>query len=208
MILAPVLSRCLACVVLAACMLVAGCSLTRESPVKQTYILDAQMPPAGQKTQPASVRVSSISIAAPFRSRNFIYRTGDLSFANDFYDEFLVPPSALLAEQTARALQSAHTFALVLPPGTSADADYILEGFVSALYVDQRTASRPAAELTIAYFLTSSSATVPMWTREYHQRVDLAGNTSSAYGAALNTALGEVLGELVRDLSALDLKKP
>jgi uncharacterized lipoprotein YmbA len=187
--------------------LVAGCSLTRESPVKQTYVLDAPLPSPGAKTQPASVRVGTITVGAPFRGRNFVYRTGDLSYVNDFYDEFLVAPAALMAEQTARALLSARTFALVLPPGTNADADYVLEGFVSALYSDQRTAGKAAAELTIAYYLTAASGAVPVWTREYHKRIELSAANAGAYSAAINVALGEVLADLARDLAEVDLRK-
>jgi len=195
-------------IVLAACMLLAACSITRESPVKQTYLIEPALPSPVAKTQPVSVRVSAVNVAAPYRGRNFVVRTGDLAYVTDFYDEYLVPPSAMLAEQTARALQNAKSFALVLPPAANADADYVLEGFVSMLYGDNRAGNRPAAEVTVQYYLTSSSGSVPMWTHEYHRRIEATAATAQAYSEAVNTAVSEILAELVRDLAALDLKKP
>ena len=192
--------------IVAACAL-AGCSLTRESPVKQTYLLEPAMPPAVAKAQPMSVRVAAVNVAAPFRGRSFVYRTGELKYDTDYYVEFLVAPSAMFGEQTARALEAARVFTRVVPSASGADADTTLEGFVSALYADARNGAPVAAELAITYYLTGSSAT-PAWSKEYRRHVDLTTQTPAAYAAALNQAFGEILAELTRDLSAVQIPKP
>jgi cholesterol transport system auxiliary component len=197
-------------VLIVAAGVLAGCSLTRESPVKQTFLLEPAMPPAVAKTQPMSVRVAAVNVAAPFRGRSFVYRTGELKYETDYYVEFLVAPSAMFGEQTARALEAAHVFARVVPSASGADADTTLEGFVSALYADAKGGAPAAAELAITYYLTSASggAAMPSWSKEYRRHVDLSQQTPAAYAAALNGAFGEILAELTRDLSALQLPKP
>jgi cholesterol transport system auxiliary component len=190
--------------------MLAGCSaLQRESPVRQTFLLDPPPPPAVARSQPATLRVGRIDVAAPFRGRSFIYRVGDLNYQADFYVEFLVPPAAMLAEQTARALERAKAFTQVSGPGSGTDAQWVLDGFATSIYADYRDKAKPAAELDISYFLTSSTGTerTPAWSREYRQRVAMREASPQAYAEALNQAFGEILAQLARDLAAATLPK-
>jgi ABC-type uncharacterized transport system auxiliary subunit len=197
----------------AACALAAlalcGCSVTRTSPVKQTFLLDPPAPAAVARAQPASLRVDVVNVAAPFRGRGFVYRESELKYETDFYNELIVAPAANIGEATARGLQRAGTFARVTAPGTAVDADWVLEGFVSLLYADARDPAKPAAEMAITYYLSrgGDGYGVPVWSRDYAQRVPLAANTAAAYVAALNTALGQIIADLSRDLAAADLPK-
>jgi cholesterol transport system auxiliary component len=188
--------------------LVSGC--TRPSPVKETFVLEPPAPPAAAKPQPGVLRVGIIAVGAPFRGRSFVFRESDLKFETDYYREFLVAPAANIGEATARALAAANTFASVVPSGVIADPDWVLEGFVDALYGDARDTARPQAVLTITFFLRrgSGDAGVPLWSRKYERRLAFTAGSAGAYVTALNTALGEILAELSRDLSALTLPKP
>lgn len=190
--------------------LLAGCSaLTRQAPVRQTFLLDPPAPAVAAHSQPGALRVGNINVAAPFRGKTFIYRVSDLRFETDYYVEFLVPPAAMLAEQTARALDHARSFERVAGPGGAAEAQWVLDGFATALYADLREAGKPAAELDITYYLTSAvdSAQTPAWTREYRQRVPMRDTTAAAYAEALNKAFGEIVAALARDLAAAPLPK-
>jgi ABC-type uncharacterized transport system auxiliary subunit len=194
-----------------ACALLAACSpFTRESPVRQTFLLAAPSPAAVAKPQSGTLRVGSINVAAPFRGKTFVYRVSDLRYENDFYVEFLVPPATMLAEQTARALEQSKPFARIAGPGTSADASWVLEGFASAIYADRREAGKPAAVLDITYYLTPATVDeqVPLWTHEYHERVPMRDASAIAYVEALNTAFGQVVTALSRDLSSAQLPRP
>jgi hypothetical protein len=90
------------------------------------------------------------------------------------------------------------------------DPDWLLEGFVDALYGDARNVDKPVAVLTIRYFLSpaTGAAGVPIWSKTYERRVPFTPGSAEAYVTALNTAFGDVLAELARDLSALTLSKP
>ena len=191
-------------------LLLAGCSaITRPAPVRQTFLLDPPAPPAAAQPQQASVRVGSLNVAAPIRGKALVYRTSELRFDTDFYVEFLVPPAAMLGEQTARALDRAKVFMRVAGPGAAADADWVLDGFASALYADTREAGKPAAELDVTYYLTRAGGLeqTPVWTREYRQRVPMRDASPLAYAESLNRAFGEIVAELARDLAAAQLPK-
>ena len=183
-----------------------GC--TRPSPVKGTYVLEPALPPPVAKTQAGLLRVGTITVGAPYRGRSFVVRESDLKFETDYYNEFLVAPGANISEATARALAAAKVFTSVAPQGVVVDPDWLLDGFADALYGDARSVDKPAAVLTITYFLRrgSSDAGVPIWSRTYERRVPFTPGSAGAYVKALNNALGEILAELARDLSAAQLK--
>ena len=190
--------------------LVTGCSgITRPAPVRQTYLIEPAPPPAVAKPQQASLRVGAINVAAPFRGKAFVYRLDELRFDTDYYVEFLVPPATMLTEQTARALAIARPFERVNGPGSGADADFVLDGFASALYADTREAGKPAAEVVITYYLTAGagSAQTPIWQRQYRRHATMRDASAVAFAEALNAAFGEIVAELARDLAVVQLPK-
>jgi ABC-type uncharacterized transport system auxiliary subunit len=188
----------------------AACNpLTRPAPVRQTYLLEPALPAAVARSRPETLRVTRVDVAAPFRGREFVYRVDALRYETDFYDQFLVAPGAMFTEQTARAIDAARVFARVLPQASGADADASLQGFVSAMFADARDGQPVAAQLSITYYLSrDASGTTPVWSRDYHRRVELGERTPGAYAAALNRAFADILAELVRDLAALPLAPP
>ena len=195
--------------VVAAGLVLAGCSVTRPSPVKQTFLLDPPMPAVVAKTQPSALRIGTVTVAAPFRGRGFVSREGDLRYETDFYNEFFVPPATMIGELTGRALERAKVFALVAPSSSPADADWILDAFVTSLFVDARDPAKMVADVDITYYLfRSDGGGMPVWTQTYRQRAALSAPTASAYGAALNVALGQVFADLSRDLAAANLTPP
>jgi len=195
-------------VVLAA-VAVAGCSVTRPAPVKQTFLLDPAAPAAVAKPQPTSVRVGTVNVGAPFRGKGFVSREGELRYESDFYNEFLVPPATMIGELTARALGSAKAFTLVAPASSNTRTDWLLDGFVSSLFVDARAPGKMYAEVAVSYYLFRSDggSGLPVWSHDYTQRVPLAATTAQAYATALNTAFAQIFADLARDLAAADLPK-
>lgn len=188
--------------------LIAGCS--RPVPIKGTYVLEPALPPVVARTQPGLVRVGGFTVSAPYRGRSFVYRETDLKFETDYYHEFLVAPGANISDATARALAAAKVFAGVAPSGVPVDHDWILDGFVDALYADGRARDKSLATLRITFFLRAlgGDAGVPVWTRTYERQVTFPTGSAAAYITAQNTALSEILAELSRDLAAASLPKP
>jgi ABC-type uncharacterized transport system auxiliary subunit len=187
-----------------------GCSFSRPAPVKQTFLIESAAPPVSATTHPGTLRVRAFNVAAPFRGKAFVYRETDLKYESDFYYEFLVAPAAMLGEGTARALDRARVFTRVVSPGAPSDGDYVMDGFVDALYGDIRSGNSPAAELAVTYYVSRADAAtpVPFWSKQYQRSVPVATKTPEAYVAALSVAFSEITAELARDLTALALPKP
>ena len=184
---------------------IGGCS--RPSPIKGTFVLEPAVPPPVARTQKGLLQVGSVTVAAPFRGRQFVFRETDLKYETDYYNEFLVAPAANIAEATARALSAAKVFATIAPSSVTIDPDWVLDAFVDALYGDGRNMSKPEAVFAVTFFLRrqAGDAGVPIWSRNYQKRVAFATGSAADYVAALNTAFGEILGELAKDVSALTL---
>ena len=182
---------------------VAGCSLSRPSPVKSTFLLDPRMPPAAASTRPDTLRIGTINVAAPYRDRSFVYRTGELQYESDFYSEFFIAPASMIAQSTAKALDAAKLFARVVPSGSAPEeGDYVLEAFVSDLYADAR--AKPAqAVVGISFYLTRTTFPASVvWSRAYVERTPVAGTSADALAVAWNDSLSRVLASLAADLAA------
>jgi ABC-type uncharacterized transport system auxiliary subunit len=202
------LSRRRALVLLPLAAALPGCTFTRPAPIKRTFLLDPALPVPGPRTQPGMLRIGTITVAAPYRDRGFVYRTGELKVEADFYHEYFASPASMVSESVARAMASARVFERVVQAGAGIEgADYVLEGFVSALYADARTA--PAeAEVAITWYV--SRATYPggvVWSREYRERAPIDGTSADAVAGAMNAALARVLGALARDLASAELPR-
>jgi cholesterol transport system auxiliary component len=195
---------------LVAGLFVGACTFSRPAPVKHTFLVEPATPTVAAKPQPATLRVGALNVAAPFRGKAFMYRQTELRFDADFYTEFLVAPAAMMGEGTARALDRARVFARVVPPGAPPDGEYVLDGFVDALYVDMRDAGKPAVEVAITYYLSraDASAPVPFWSKDYRRRALVAASSPEAYAAAMSAAFTEIIAELARDLESVTLAKP
>lgn len=190
----------LACV---AVLCLAGC--TRPEPPKSSFLLQPPPPPPPSAgAWPVTLKVDAVTVASPFAGRSLVYRESELKYEADFYDEFLVPPAAMIGEAIAGWLAAAGLYRAVLAPSSALDGDLSLDAFVSELYTDLRVEAKPVAIVSIDFYLAAAGAAPGafLWSGELSGRREVDSRSAAALAGGLSAAFGEVLEELAAALRA------
>lgn len=133
--------------------LVAGaCSLLPDRPYPQKRdwpltVRRPEVPPprAGGHT----LLVRSVTAAPGLEERGLRTLQPDGSLRVAYYEQWITPPAAGVEESLRRWLAASGLFAAVLAPGSRADADFVLEGELTALW-SEPAAHRATAGLAFA----------------------------------------------------------
>lgn len=187
---------------------VTGCGgLSKKYPERTYYMFEVPAVKEKQPTVPGAViDVWKFEISPGSTGNEFIYRMSDVNYKSDFYNQFFRPPSNLLTEAATRYLDSSGLFDEVLTPGSQGDATYYLESNVVKLYGDYRSA--PKAVLEIQFFLlqyvmngTEGDTSKIVFSKTYSAEVPIASASAGELMRGWNTALSDILGALLTDLS-------
>jgi cholesterol transport system auxiliary component len=187
--------------------IITGCSGLSKSYPERSYFM-FEVPPVAQKAAPvkgAIAEVSRFNVSPGSEGKEFIYRTGELSYESDFYNQFFRPPGAMLTEITIRWLRDTGLFQDVLSTVTQAGANYFIEANVVQLYGDYRTS--PKAVMQIQFLLLKYSTdssyddnTGIVFAKSYTSEIPIASKTPNDLMTGWNTALGDILNAFLADL--------
>jgi cholesterol transport system auxiliary component len=189
----------LACVTLACCL--AGCSITTPAPARNTFLPRAEPSLAVQATAPLPglLLVNVFAVAEAFAGKPMVYRFEEHRYETDFYNEFLVSPRDFISQGALEWMQRAHVFESVAPAaGARAPRALLLQGSVNELYADLRDAQRPAAVLSIQFYLVDETQPArPLRTAgELRRAIPIADASAAAFAAGVSRAMTEIFGEL------------
>ena len=184
----------------------AGCALSKPNPTKHEYLIETRRHAhAAPPRTKAVVKVRPFRVGAAFDQRSFVYRTGEAQYESDFYNQFLVIPGNMLAEQTRNWLADAGIFESVLPVTSELSGTFKLEGNITGLYGDFRDPQTPQAILAIEFLLlrNSPSGTTGRFQRAYRHETKLDDVSAAALAQGWNKCLEEVLKAFEKDLLTL-----
>ena len=146
--------------------------------------------------------VRRFSIDTAFSSNSLVYRKGEFQYESDFYNEFLVSPTAMVTEKTRTWLSQTGLFGQVLDAGSYLEPTHTLEGNIVALYGDVREASSPAAIIEVRFFLieNADSEKIVLWGKLYKGSCQAGAQTADSLIEAFDRCLENILTELEEDL--------
>jgi len=190
-------------------MLSAGCvDLSRPALAKHYYLLETSPKPSDvPPAQAFAIRVTGVEVAAPFSEKSLVYRLDQDRYESDFYNEYFVAPRAMITAKLVEWLSVRRVFATTLPPSSTLDAPYAIEGQVTALYGDLRDKAKTAAAFGMQVFVTDSSNPDKriVLERVCAQQVPVADRSADVISKGLGQALQQCFAEIEADLRALKL---
>lgn len=184
------------------CGLVAGCSLIREVPPRQSFLLSQEEEPQRRTRAGGQVlNVRPAFVEAAFNDVQFVYRTGENAFQSDFYHFFLSPPGTMITQMTRAAMLGSGVFEEVLAPGAPLRATAALTIEVNEFYGDFREDVTPAAVVAMRMVLKSRDRQRkdPWIDKTYSARIPLSERTPEGLVNAWNQGVTGILEDLARD---------
>jgi uncharacterized lipoprotein YmbA len=149
----------------------------------------------------------NVMVAPQFDQRSLVYRTGETSYEEDPYAEWLIPPERMLGVGVRQWLRAGNFFRDVAEPNSYVLATRTAELQIMELCGDFRKPDEPAALLTFRFILLEPDGERPggsgkaVLVREFSKRPRLRTRTAAAVVQALEQALNESLSELGADLA-------
>ena len=136
-----------------------GCARFHKSfPDIKTYSLDAGPGKhAAFSGPPISVRLNTMEVAPQFADRYLTYRTDEMSYESDFYNQLMASPAVIIRDQAREWLQASPVIEYILPAGSSVESYYLIDGRVLEFYGDYRRPDEPKAVLKIEWTLSKSA---------------------------------------------------
>ncbi len=187
--------------------LITGCGGINKSYPERTYYMFEISRQAGPMTpvKGATVKIKRFDISPSSQGKQFIYRTTDIRYESDFYNQFFRAPGSILTESVNQWIDQAGIFEDVLRPGSQAFPNYLIEGNVIELYGDYRNQTAPKAVFKIQLYLlkTSDLGDEPsiVFGKTYESEKPIGSATPQALMNGWNLALEDILGEFLKDLS-------
>jgi hypothetical protein len=186
-------------------MVLAGCRQPIAENVTQ-YILE---PHRAAEPVPVSegriLEVRRFTIDSAFAGKNLVYRTGELKYEADFYNEFLISPATMVREAARDWLAQSNRFLRVADPGIYSEPALALEANITALYGDMRDKNAPKAVMEIRAFLLKVEGVEDpeiLFGKTYSAAQDLEKPAPDGLIAGLNSCLQTILDEMEQDLAA------
>jgi ABC-type uncharacterized transport system auxiliary subunit len=149
------------------------------------------------------LEIRQVTVAAPFDSQSFVYRTGAYSYERDPYAQFLVPPAETLVAPLRGYLMESGLFQDVVSRESELKSDLLVQVRVEELYGDFRNRSAPVAVLrmSVVFVRAGNGARGKVWLQKrFEQRIPFRQPTAAALMAAWDQGLKRIAGELNEQL--------
>jgi cholesterol transport system auxiliary component len=195
-------------VALALTLTLTACTSFRQAQVaKRYYALDVPSPSNTVISSKSVLQIARFRVSPQARGRSLIYRTKDLQYENDYYNEFLVPPENIFTEEARKHITARGLFGSVITKNSLVFPDYVLEGAVVRLYGDFRDPQAPLAVLEMDLFLLKTETVEPkiVFHRTYTKETALEKPTPGNLVAGYSRLAGEIFTEFEDELRHSDV---
>ena len=188
-----------------------GCvNLQKTYPDKQYYMIEVDRKPAD--SDPLSDRILEIrkfKASPQYRGKEMVYQTGEFRYKSDFYNNYFVPPEAMMLVASKKWLQGSGLFKEIVESYNRLDPCCYLEGYISKLHGDYRDPASPKAviEIDFLFFQEYQNQLIAMFHKSYHREIPMAYQNAEDLAGGLNQGLREIFSDLEEDLKKVELNQ-
>lgn len=183
-----------------------GCvnvGLQKASPDIKTYALAANSTAhVAYAGRPVSFRIKSFYAAPAAWDRYLTYRTSEMAYEQDYYNQLIVAPAMMIRDQLLLWMKGSPVASFVLPPDSSQDPDYVIDGKVLALYGDYRDETHPKAVISVECLLSHYRAETSKLVMQkiYSQEIPMKRISPLILTEAWSKGLCQILTDFENDL--------
>jgi ABC-type uncharacterized transport system auxiliary subunit len=188
-------------------LLLPGCAhLQKSFPDIKTYGLDAG---SGEYAVYAgtvlSVRLNSFSAVSQFADRYLTYRTDEIRYESDFYNQLMASPAVMIKDQTRDWLKRSPAIEFVFPAIAATNPYYLIDGKVLEFYGDYRRSNEPKAVLKIEWTVSKSGpeGNEVIFQRIYSEVIPISKTSPKSLVEGWDRALARILSEFEGNLRVL-----
>lgn len=186
---------------IAAGLVLSGCTLSRPRPEVRYYALALNLPEQSSELAKASLIVRHFSARDPYNQERMIYRASP--YLLDFYHShrWAAPPAEMVTDWTRRYLRGTGAFARVFPT-TDGSGDFVLGGVIRQFEeVDKKQTWE--ATLGIDFWLARGDQRSPFWFQTYSATQETDKRNPEAVAEAMSRNLEDILQQLAADLQSV-----
>ncbi|MFA5160588.1 MAG: hypothetical protein WC484_08820 [Candidatus Omnitrophota bacterium] len=180
--------------------------LQKSFPDIKTYCLDAGSGEHAVYAGPViSVRLNPVSAVSQFADRYLTYRTDEIRYESDFYNQLMASPAVMIKDQAQVWLKGSPAIEFVLPTDVATNPYYLIDGKVLEFYGDYRKTDQPKAVLKTEWTVSKSDAEgmKVLFQKVYPEAISICGMSPRFLVEGWNRALAKVLSEFEGDIRTL-----
>ena len=181
-----------------------GC-FRRQFPERRQFILSADRTAPVRGASTVVIKVGRVRAEPQYERKAFVYRTGDATYTDDFYNTFYVSPAQMTRSTLQQWLAESGMFATVADVDSLVAADWLLESRLIDFYVDRRSAESDRAVVRLAMTVVDGdhSPSRALLERVYEETELAEGSRGDDYVRAWSGALSKIYTALETDLADL-----
>ncbi|HEY7089985.1 MAG TPA: ABC-type transport auxiliary lipoprotein family protein [Tepidisphaeraceae bacterium] len=182
----------------AAALLAASCKLTPTQPYpeKDRFGLQAKGIAKVGDSPSGVIRIQRVHVAPPYNQREFVYRTGELSYSSDYYNLFVADPQDLITAEIVRGLTATGRFKNVLIGSSSADTPFKLEVTVTRLEGDFQAQPKAVIAMHAVLLQESDALMRVVGETDLEESQSISTKAAGDLSAGWSQALGRCIAKL------------
>lgn len=186
-----------------ACGSLAGGCFRRQFPERRQYVLQVEREAPPRSASAIVIKVGRVRAEPQYERKGFVYRTGEATYADDFYNAFYVSPAQMVRSTMQNWIAASQLFASVADVDSLVSAEWLLESRLLEFYVDKRSPEAAQAVVSLAVTLVDamSSPPRPIYEATYDETSIASGSSGRRYVDAWSEALSRVCERLEADLA-------